>query len=106
MRKLLAIIALSAIVLATPIFVFAQDSSSMTGVVTDATGAVIPGTTVSLSNPSTGVTFSQTTDGQGSYRFVNVPPNPGYKASFNHQGFSTAEVSGITLIVGVTRTQN
>jgi len=106
MRKLLAIIALSAIVLATPIFVFAQDSSSMTGVVTDATGAVIPGTTVSLSNPSTGVTFSQTTDGQGSYRFVNVPPNPGYKASFNHQGFSTVEVSGVTLIVGVTRTQN
>jgi hypothetical protein len=84
----------------------AQDSASMTGVVTDSTGAVIPGTAVTLSNSSTGVTFAQATDRTGSYRFVDIPPNPGYKATFNHDGFSVAEVSGITLIVGVTRTQN
>ena len=50
---------------------FTQDSSSMTGVVTDPSGAVIPGTTVTLSNPSTGVTLTQVTDSKGSYRFVN-----------------------------------
>ena len=78
----------------------------MAGVVTDSTGAVVPGTAVTLSNNSTGVTFTQTTDNRGSYRFVDVPPNPGYTATFNHQGFSVAQVSGITLFVGVTRTQS
>src|SRR5580698_9555121 len=106
MQKLLATLALSAMALAMPVCVVAQDSSSMTGVVSDATGAVIPGTIVTLSNPSTGVTFTQTTDSRGSYRFSSVPPNPGYKTTFTHDGFSIAEVSGITLIVGVARTQN
>ena len=78
----------------------------MTGVVTDTTGAVIPGTLVSLSNASTGVKFTQNTDNLGSYRFLNVPPSPGYKAVFTRAGFTTAEFTDITLIVGVTRTQN
>src|SRR5208337_2207468 len=84
----------------------AQDVASMTGVVTDAAGAVVPSTFVTLSNALTGVKFTQNTDSLGSYRFVNVPPNPGYKATFTHAGFATAEFTNITLIVGVTRTQN
>ncbi len=59
----------------------------MTGVVSDSTGAVIPGTVVTLSNPSTGISFTQTTDNLGSYRFVNVPPSPGYRVTFKHDGF-------------------
>ena len=95
-----------ALVLSSTSLLLAQDSSSMTGVVTDATGAVLPGTVVTLSNPSTGVTFTQTTDNLGSYRFLNVPPAPGYKATFSHEGFSIAEISNISLSVGITRTQN
>lgn len=78
----------------------------MIGVVTDTTGAVIPATQVTLSNPSTGATFTQKTDNTGSYRFLNVPPNPGYKVAFAHEGFATSEISDITLNVGATRTQN
>jgi hypothetical protein len=84
----------------------AQDTASMTGVVTDATGAVISGVAVTLSNPSTGVTFTQTTDNLGSYRFLNLPPNSGYKVTFSRAGFSVTEISDITLSVGVVRTQN
>ena len=84
----------------------AQDTAAMTGVVTDATGAVIPGTLVTLSNPSTGVSYTQTTDNLGSYRFLSVPPNPGYRATFAHAGFTTQVVSDITLNVATTRTQN
>jgi hypothetical protein len=87
-------------------FAAAQDSASMTGVVADSSGAVIPGTLVVLSNSATGVTFSQTTDNRGSYRFLNVPPNPGYTATFKHDGFSEARVSDLTLNVSMTRTQN
>ena len=78
----------------------------MTGVVTDPTGAVIPGAVVALSNPSTGVSYTQTTDSLGTYRFLNVPPGAGYKAVFSHDGFSVAEISDISLGVAVTRTQN
>jgi hypothetical protein len=106
MRNLFAKFTLLIVVISFTGLLLAQDSSSMTGVVTDTTGAVIPGTLVTLSNPLTGVTFTQTTDNTGTYRFLNVPPNRGYKATFAHAGFSTAEISNITLEVAITRTQN
>jgi len=93
-------------VLFSAAFLSAQDSSSVVGVVTDATGAVIPSTTVTLSNSSTGVSFTQVADNTGTYRFLNVPANVGYKMTFAHEGFATSEVSDITLNVGSTRTQN
>jgi hypothetical protein len=106
MQKLFAKLTLSVIVFLFCACLVAQDSSSMTGVVTDPTEAVIPGTTVTLSNPSTGVTYTQVTNNLGSYRFMNVRPDPGYKVTFTHAGFATEVISDITLSVGVTRTQN
>ncbi len=106
MRNLSGKIAILLFTLLLSAHLRAQDNSSMVGVVTDATGAVVPGTVVTLSNPSTGVTFTQKTDNTGTYRFLNVPPNPGYKVAFSHEGFATSEISDITLNVGATRTQN
>ncbi len=106
MRIQSAKVALMLIVLSAARLVSAQDSSSMTGVVTDPTGAVVPGTQVTLSNSSTGVTFTQKTDSKGTYRFVNVPPNPGYKATYSHEGFSVKQVSEITMTVLIARTQD
>ncbi len=104
MRNLLAKLALLAIFLSFPFALRAQDSSYMTGVVTDATGAVVPGTTVTLTNASNGSSATQTTDSKGTYRFANVAPGEGYLATFTHDGFSTSKISGITLNVGVVRT--
>ena len=84
----------------------AQDTSSLTGVVTDPTGAVIPGVVVTLTHSSTGASFTQTTDSLGFYHFLNVPPGQGYKATFTHAGFAVSVISEITLDVAVTRTQN
>ncbi|HMG84228.1 MAG TPA: carboxypeptidase-like regulatory domain-containing protein [Terracidiphilus sp.] len=106
MRRHLMKLALLMLAASLTVEVMAQDSSSMTGVVTDSTGALITGVVVTLSNPSMGVTFTQKTDSRGSYRFVSVPANPGYKATFSHDGFSISQVSDIMLAVGVTRTQN
>ncbi|MES2390564.1 MAG: TonB-dependent receptor [Acidobacteriota bacterium] len=78
----------------------------MTGVVTDNTGAALPGTTVILSNRSNGLSFTQTTDKQGVYHFTNVPPTEGYAVLFQHSGFADTKVTGIALSVGKTRTQD
>jgi hypothetical protein len=104
MRRLLFLLILLFSVPA--VLVHAQDSSSMTGVVVDATGAVVPGTSVVLKNPSTGLSFTQTTNGKGSYRFPNVPPDQGYVVTFSRAGFTTLTVKQIALQVSITRTQD
>src|SRR5579864_1111249 len=106
MRRLLAIIACTFLLISSPSILHAQNQSSMTGVVTDASGALVPDTTVVLSNPHTAVSFTQTTDSKGSYRFTNIPPGQGYQANFSHQGFATTQLSNLDLEVGVTRTQD
>ena len=84
----------------------AQDNAGLTGVVTDASGAVVTRATVVLKNPSRGLSFTVTTNNEGAYRFPNVPPAPGYQATFTHAGFSTEIVTELELTVGITTTQN
>lgn len=85
---------------------WAQDNAGMAGVVTDGTGAVVPGATVTLSNPTTGVQFTATTNATGSYRFTEIPPGQGYSATFSANGFKPFEVKSIYLTVATVRTQN
>lgn len=78
----------------------------MTGVVTDASGALVPDTAVVLANPHTGVSFTTKTDSKGSYRFSNVPPGPGYTVTFTHDGFANTQINNLELQVANTRTQD
>jgi hypothetical protein len=84
----------------------AQNSSALTGVVTDATGAAVRDANVTLTNPSTGVIFKDKTDSKGSYRFAIVPPQADYTVTIEHAGFSKFVATGLTLQVGLTRTQD
>jgi hypothetical protein len=109
MRRWIVQLAVLAVFLCFPnvrLMAQAQGSSAMTGVVTDATGAVVPGASVTLTNPSTGLTFTEESNSQGSYRFAIVPPGHGYNATFAHNGFATFTIEHFALEVGVTRTQN
>ncbi len=106
MRRSLSNLLLLILFLSATTFLIAQDKSSMTGVVTDASGALVPDTTVVLSNPHTAVSFTQTTDSKGSYRFTNIPPGQGYQATFTHDGFATTQIKNLDLEVGTPRTQD
>jgi len=67
----------------------AQSSSSsatLQGVVTDPTGAVVPGVTVQIENPVSGYTQTAQTDASGAYAFKNIPFNP-YHLSVTATGF-------------------
>ena len=85
---------------------FAQDVSGMTGVVTDPSGAAVPGATVTLTNTTRGLKFTQTTNAVGSYRFSEVPPGAGYEAVFSAGGFAPLNIKNIYLTVSTVRTQN
>src|SRR5579862_8463329 len=84
----------------------AQDYASVTGVVTDSSGAVIPGAKVVLVSTATNLTYTAETNEVGSYSIVNVPPGPGYKMTVSHEGFSPALITDMYLNVNSTRTQN
>lgn len=63
----------SIILLSAPIRIEAQAiSGDLVGVVTDPSGAVMPGIKVEASNIATGVKFSSTTNSSGEYRFTNM----------------------------------
>ena len=89
-----------------PIAALAQNTSSVTGLVTDAQGAVVSGAEVKLVDTKTTTERSTTTNDQGAYLFVKVPPGTGYTLTFTAQGFQTLVVKDLALGVGVTETRN
>lgn len=83
-----------------------QNFASITGTVTDQTGAAVPNVSVLLENPSTGVEYKGVTNSEGSYTISNVQPGPGYKVTFSSAGFEPVIITGMYLNVTTTRTQN
>ncbi|HTQ54789.1 MAG TPA: carboxypeptidase-like regulatory domain-containing protein [Bryobacteraceae bacterium] len=78
-------------------------SSSVTGRVTDATGAVIPGAVVTLTDTSTNISRSTQTNPSGLYLFNDV--NPGtYDISVTNAGFRKAVIRRQTVLVATTMT--
>ena len=61
-------------------------NSSLSGVVADPTGAVVPGATVEIHNPVSQFSRTATTDGEGRFTFTNIPLNP-YHLSVTAKGF-------------------
>jgi hypothetical protein len=84
----------------------AQDLASITGVISDSSGAVIAKAGVVLANDSTGVSYKAVSSSVGSYTIANVAPGPGYKITFTANGFKTVVITGIYLSESNTRTQN
>ncbi len=64
-------------------------SGSINGVVTDASGAVIPGTSVQIQNAVTGFSRTATTDPAGFFNFQNIAYG-NYRLQVNQPGFSVA----------------
>lgn len=74
-------------------------SGSLTGLVTDRSGAVVPGAQAVLTDEDKGFKFSATTDSQGRYVLRNLSPGK-YGLSVSAPGMQTFTRSGITLTVG------
>jgi hypothetical protein len=83
-----------------------EAQSSITGVVKDASGAVLPGATVeAASDALIEKVKSAVTDGNGVYRIVDLRPGT-YIVTFALPGFQTVRREGITLASEFTATVN
>jgi hypothetical protein len=83
-----------------PVHVLAQQpTGGVEGKVTDPSGAVISGATVTLSQEKTGFERSMTTTGDGGYRFTQLVPGA-YNLSVTAQGFKKTNVTAVTVEVG------
>ena len=73
--------------------------ATVTGTVTDPSGANIPNAQVSMTNSDTGITTNVTTNSAGFYATPNLIPGP-YQVTIRAEGFQTVIRSGIALAVG------
>ena len=88
-----------------PAWAQTANTGTVSGVVTDPQDAVISGAAVTLTSKGIGFTQKTTTQADGHYLFVNVPPGI-YDLTVAMPGFDTAKVSGQQVRVGVTTTAN
>src|SRR5487761_224929 len=79
--------------------------ATLSGIVADASGAVMPQAQVSITNVATGVTRVVTTNSAGLYTAPNLLPG-NYRVTVSARGFKTQVRSGITLTVGAQQVLN
>ncbi|MGD0416866.1 MAG: carboxypeptidase regulatory-like domain-containing protein [Terriglobales bacterium] len=77
----------------------ADVNGAVVGTVADASGAVVAGVTVSLTNSGNGFARQTTTAKDGTYEFLEVPIGEGYAVTAEMAGFRKAEQTGIRLLV-------
>jgi hypothetical protein len=77
---------------------FAQNSSSITGTVRDATGAVVAGADVTVTNAATGVAQKSTSNSSGDYLVAGLPAGT-YDLRVSTTGFKTFQARSVTLQV-------
>jgi hypothetical protein len=88
--------------LLTAAIVFAQATGQISGRVTDATGAVLPGVEITVTQTETGLARNTITNEVGTYTFPSLALGP-YRLEVSLPGFRTF-VSNITLQVGANMT--
>jgi hypothetical protein len=82
-----------------------QTLGGITGTVTDSSGAVVSGATVTLVGDQTKLNRTQTTSTTGSYSFVNLPIGS-YTLSYTLQGFQSQNIPSIQVQANRTATVN
>jgi carboxypeptidase family protein/TonB-dependent receptor-like protein len=80
---------------------FAQTTADLQGRIFDTSGAVIPGATVTVRDPSSGFLSSVATDAEGRYHVQAIPVGA-CEVTASAAGFRSEEIASLTLEVGRT----
>ena len=96
-------LSLAATIVCAPLAVHAQTLyGGLTGVVTDSTGSVVPGATVNVEAPATGLKRTVTADNSGTFQFTDLPPGT-YNITFSAANFGTSTSKGVAISANQTR---
>jgi len=99
LRTTIAIGVFMGVCLAATAPLYGQNRASITGTVRDASGAVLPGAAVEVTNISTGITLKTSTNTGGDYLVAGLPEST-YNLKVTATGFKVFEAIGIVLRVG------
>ena len=88
-----------------PAFLFAQTTGTIQGTLTDTTGAVVDGATVTATNLATNAARTATSNATGFYAIPNLPP-AAYTIKFEKQGFTSVDIKSATLTTAQVLTLN
>src|SRR4029078_2846851 len=101
--RLVSIMVVFAWVIAFPRVSAAQGVGAIAGTVTDASGAVLPGATVTLSNPRGSIGGNQETvaDARGAFQFIRLVPGT-YTVKAAREGFRSGLQENIVVNADVT----
>src|SRR5580704_8112506 len=100
--KLLGPLATLALVIgftASPANAQTSIAGTVTGQVTDASGAAVPGASIKLVDLGTNAAFASVSNDTGRYDFPTVPPGK-YNITFTKEGFTTYEIKAQDVQVG------
>ncbi len=100
-RSVLLILCLGSLLLPAPGPALAQSTPGIRGIVLDKEkgGPPIPGATVTVANPSTGLSRGAVTDARGEFRVVPLPPGRGYTVTISFPDMATVIISDIEVAV-------
>src|SRR5215510_11214711 len=101
-KKLFAV---AILMLATSAMSFAQGLTAVTGRVTDATGAVIPGVEITITNAATGAVRTVVSNEQGTYSATQLAPGT-YNIKAELAGFKPKAANNVPLPVDQVVTLN
>src|SRR5438445_11504164 len=99
MKSRLAWFSIALFVVLVSTSLFAQDTASITGTVTDPSGAAVKGAQVRVSSPDRGIDHTVPTNDSGDYLVAGLPPGP-VDVAVTAQGFKKFEAKGVILRVG------
>jgi hypothetical protein len=102
--RILGLIALMALLIGGPLGVAQEIYGTLVGSITDPTGAVVPGATVTVHNNDTNTDVrTVTADGSGNFTVTNLPPGT-YTVTIKNAGFRTYTASDVIVHVAEKRT--
>ena len=88
-----------------PCLVYSQATTSLSGRVTDKSGAILPGASVRLTLIATSATRDNVTNASGEYQFSQLAPGR-YNLTVSSPGFQSAEKTDLDLLVSQPATVN
>src|SRR5207244_4123114 len=102
MKHLRWMSALCALILVSCVSIYAQAvSATVVGTVTDASGAAVPDSKITINEVNTGISRTGQTNDSGNYTFSNLRPGT-YAVMAERSGFKKASRGSVDVVVDTT----